>query len=156
MGNGHGGKRAGAGRPRKAEQYAAQIAAAEARIADRLLERVDALEFLAKGGYEEVEEVQRPAGLIQITEEVITSDGTVNVKRLAFPDLDPTTLVTVEKKKRIAAPDRRANEYLLDRILGKPTQAIEGDIEHNVSDDLVAAFGAAVAKIYGASEGDAS
>lgn len=47
--NGHGGAREGAGRPRKAEKYAGQIAAAEDRIADRLPELVDRAFELAVG-----------------------------------------------------------------------------------------------------------
>lgn len=155
MANGHGGKRAGAGRPRKAEKYAGQIAAAEDRIADRLLDRVAALEMLAEGGFEEVEKVFEPAGLIQITKELIGEDGrSMNVKELAFPHLAPEKLVCVQQKVRIAAPDRKANEGLLDRILGRPTQSIEAEVEHNVGDELRAAYAAAVAKIYGQGIGE--
>jgi glucose dehydrogenase len=54
--------------------------------------------------------------------------------------------------KSIAAPDRKANEYLVDRVAGRPVAAVEGEINHNAGDSLIAAFGASVAKIYGAPE----
>lgn len=124
---GRGGARQGAGRKSNAVKYASQIARFTDRAAGDLDKRYDAIDFLATGGFEEIEEVWKPAGLIQITKEVITSEGTLNVKELAFPHLDPEQLVCVERKRKIAAPDLKANQYLVDRILGKPTQAIELD-----------------------------
>src|SRR5262245_37492327 len=121
MANGHGGARAGAGRPRKAEKYASQIAQAEDRIADRLSERVEKLEYLANGGYEQIEEEYLPAGLIFV--------GSGEWATLAFPDLPPEQLVCVKRKRSVAAPDRAANIYLIDRIAGKPTARVEADID---------------------------
>lgn len=154
MANGWGGARANAGRKKKAEIYASEIAAAERRIADRLPRVVDNLMLLADGGYEQISETYEPAGLIQITKEVITSEGTVSVKELAFPELDPEHLVCVRRTRSIAAPDRAANIYLLDRILGRPVAAVEVEGEIGAGDSLVAAFEGVVAKIYGQGAGE--
>ena len=121
MANGHGGARRGAGRPRKSEKYAGQIAAADDRIDDRLPRLLENLEQLANGGYQQVEEVRKPAGLIFV--------GSGEWATLAFPHLPPETLVCVERTVRVAAPDRAANIYLVDRILGKPTQQIDVDAD---------------------------
>lgn len=139
MANGHGGARPGAGRPRNAEKYAAEIQAFNDLVAQRLADRYAALELLADGGYEQITEVFEPAGLVQVTREVITDDGrTVNVKELAFPELPPEQLVCVRRTRQIAAPDRRANEYLVNRILGTPTQHLEVDGDPDGALDVTA------------------
>lgn len=130
MSNGHGGARPGAGRPRNTEKYAEAITSFHDAAADAIQARYRALTYLADGGFDEeaIEEVWEPAGLIQITKELITEDGrSVNVKELAFPHLPPEQLVCVQRKvkKQIAAPDLKANIYLVDRVAGKPTQATE-------------------------------
>lgn len=150
-----GGSRPGSGRKKKAEVYGPEITALERRIADRLPQILDNLILLADGGFEQVNEVYEPAGLIQITKEIVTAEGTVNVKERAFPDLPPEQLVCVRRTRSIAAPDRAANIYLMDRIVGKPVAAIEVEAEVQPGDALVAAFGAVVAKIYGDAGGDA-
>jgi hypothetical protein len=124
-----GGSRPGAGRPRKAQKYAHPIAAMEDQIVDRLPDRVAALELLADGGYEQISETWEPAGLIMVAKEVITSEGTVTVKQAAFPELPPEQLVCVRRVRSFAAPDRRANEYLINRIAGTPTQHLEADVD---------------------------
>jgi len=123
--NGHGGKRAGAGRPPNSEIFAAAIASFHERAAADLDTRYERLAYLADGGYAEVEEQFEPAGMIQISEEVITKTGTFSVKKLAFPDLPPKELVCVRQVRRTAAPDRLANQYLIDRVAGKPVAAVE-------------------------------
>lgn len=126
MANGHGGARTGAGRKRNSEKYAEAIASFHDQAAADLGRRYAALAFLADGGYEEIEEVYEPAGLVMVNKEVITEDGrSVNVREGAFPHLPPEQLVCVQRKKRIAAPDRQANQYLVDRVAGKPVQATE-------------------------------
>jgi hypothetical protein len=129
MSNGHGGARAGAGRKPNNTKYASQIEAMKDRLAERLGTRIDMLELLADGGFEQIQEVWEPAGLIEITKQVVTNDGTVNVRELAFPHLDPEQLVCVKRTRSIAAPDRKANEYLINRIAGTPTQHIEADVD---------------------------
>jgi hypothetical protein len=124
-----GGTRPGAGRPRKSDKYAGQITALEDQIVDGLPANVANMQLLANGGFEQITESWEPAGLIEITKQVVTNDGTVSVRELAFPELDPTQLVCVRRTRSIAAPDRKANEYLINRIAGTPTQRIEADID---------------------------
>src|ERR1051325_9731088 len=101
------------GRRARAEKFARPIARAEKQIVDRLPERVDRLEFLADGGYEQVTEHWEPAGSLWI------DDG--DAKQPMFPDKKPDELVLIKRTRTFAAPDRAANIYLLDRIMGKPT-----------------------------------
>jgi hypothetical protein len=129
-----------AGRPRKAEKYAGQIAAAEDQIADRLPELLAAQFQLALGGYERVEEEWLPARLIYV------GSGESAVR--AYPDLPGDQLVLVKRKSSIADADRQAGQYLINRILGTPTQAIDATID-TPEDGALAGFLASVAKIYG-------
>lgn len=142
MSNGWGGKRAGAGRPRKAERYAPAIAAAEDAIADQLPKLLKNMVKLANGGFYEDEIEYQPAGLV--------TTGAGEFERCVYPDKPVDELVVVKKRRRRAAPDRKANEYLIDRILGRPTQAVElsgedgGPIAIRLSDDERAARVAAL------------
>lgn len=111
------GQPGGPGRRPKAQKFARPIARAEKQIADRLPELIDNLFVLASGGYERVEEEWQPAGLIYI--------GSGEFAHRAFPDLPPDELVLVKRKSSIADKDRAANEYLVNRILGKPTERAE-------------------------------
>lgn len=104
MANGWGGARAGAGRKRKSEKYAAEIEAAEKKVKDRLPDLIDNLFLLAQGGYP-INRVKR--GLLE------------------------GKMVVVEEVTETAPPDRKANEYLVDRIMGRPTQEVEMDLEHS-------------------------
>lgn len=121
MANGHGGRRPGAGRPRKAELYASQIRAAEDRIADKLPSLIGDLLRLAHGGWWEEEEERQPARLVEI--------GQGESRTLAYPEKDPDELVVVRRRRRKVAPDRAALTYLIDRILGKPTAHVEADVQ---------------------------
>lgn len=114
---GHGGARPGAGRPRKADKYAGQIAAAEDQIADKLPKLIANLLKLANGGFKEVQEEWQPAGLV--------TTGSGEYETLVFPEKPADELVRVKRTVSVAAPDRAANTYLIDRILGKPTQRTE-------------------------------
>jgi hypothetical protein len=44
-------------------------------------------------------------------------------------------------------PDRKANEYLIDRILGRPTAKVEADID-TPEDGVLSRFLESVAKVY--------
>lgn len=122
----HGGARPGAGRKPKADKFAGQIARAEQRGADRLPANFDNLELLADGGFEQIEEKWLPAGLVYIDDYSADNDGRqYKIKVKAFPHLPDDELVMVERKRSIAAPDRQANIYLTDRIMGKPTDRKE-------------------------------
>ncbi len=111
------GQPGGPGRPRKADKHAGAISEAEQQVADRLPELVANMLHLANGGYERVDEEWQPAGLVYV--------GSGEFARRAFPELDPDVLVMVKRKSSIADKDRAANQYLIDRILGKPTERQE-------------------------------
>jgi len=142
----------GPGRPRKHEKYDAQIAATEDRIADRLPERVERLEFLANGGYQHIDEEWQPAALIFVEDVTLVEGKRVVSKVRAFPDAKPDDMVLVKRTIRVAAPDRLANMYLIDRILGKPTQSVEGEVNVTDPEQLIARFEASVDRIYGDEE----
>lgn len=129
-----------AGRPRKAEKYAGAIAAAEDRIADRLPEIIDAQLQLALGGYEQVEEQYAPAGTVTI--------GGGEYLTLVYPDRKPDELVLVRRSVSVAAPDRAAGQYLIDRILGKPVAAVDATVDAP-EDSALGRLLDAVARIYG-------
>jgi hypothetical protein len=125
--NGHGGRRAGAGRKPHTQKYAPQIVAMHDRLADGQPRYVDNLELLADGGYNQIIEVWEPAGLITISKLIETEQGAARVTELAFPELPPEQLVCVRRTRSVAAPDRKANEYLINRVAGTPTQRVEID-----------------------------
>lgn len=127
--NNHGGARAGAGRKPNNTKYASQIDAMKDRLAAQLDSRIDVLEMLADGNIEQITEVFEPAGLIEITKQVVTKEGTVSMRELAFPHLDPEQLVCIKRTRSLSLPDRKANEYLINRVAGTPTQHIEADLD---------------------------
>lgn len=105
-----------AGRPRKADRYAAQFRAAEDRVAERFPQIVEDLLRLSHGRYWEVEEEYQAAGTL--------TTGSGEFEAPMFPDKAPGELVLVKRKRRRAAPDRQALTYLMDRLMGRP--AAEG------------------------------
>jgi hypothetical protein len=124
--NGHGGARPGAGRKPRALRFERPIAAAEKKIADHLPQLVDAELALALQGGERIEERYAAAATVTIEDVIEPPEGRpIRVKRPAYPDLPPDELVLVERKVVTLGPDRAAAEYLIDRILGKSTQAVE-------------------------------
>lgn len=125
--NGHGGARAGAGRKPKAQTYQAEITTLERGIADRLPQLLANMQLLADGGFEQVTETWEPAGLLFVIKYVETKEGTIRVSEPAFPELPPDQLVCIRRSRSLAAPDRKANEYLINRIAGTPTQQITVD-----------------------------
>ena len=126
MANGHGGARRGAGRKPKAEKFARPIAGLERRLADALPDLGEALLKLASGGTPRVEETFEPAGLVTVEVLEIADDGkATRGRRLAFPDVDPGTLVLTERRVSTLAPDRAAITYAIDRILGRPDVGVE-------------------------------
>ena len=107
----------GPGRRPKAQKLARPIARAEKQIADQLPALIENMLYLAHGGYERIEEEWQPAGLVYV--------GSGEFARRAFPELPPDEPVLVKRKRSIADKDRQANEYLINRILGKPTERQE-------------------------------
>jgi hypothetical protein len=120
----NGGARPGAGRKRKYEKYQTAIEKAELRIAQKLPEILDNLEILADGGQQVTTEKYQPAGLVTLTKQ----DEEGNTYQVpAFPDLDPLEPVLVERTVVTSGKDLRANQYLADRVMGRPTQKQEID-----------------------------
>lgn len=111
------GQPGGPGRPKKRDKFAGAIARAEKKIADRLPELVDNMLALANGGYERVEEHWAPAGSLWV--------GSGDNLRPMYPDKDADDLVLVKRTTSIADRDRQANEYLINRIMGKPIERQE-------------------------------
>lgn len=116
---------------RKVDLYAAQKQAANNAAAEQLVHYVHNLQVLADGGMEQVDEEWVPAGLILIDaqdeDDGLLAAAGVNTRHmrrpkkvLAFPDLPADQMVLVKRKRTVMAPDRSANIYLLDRIIGRP------------------------------------
>lgn len=103
----HGGKRVGAGRKRaEAKTLRAEILAeCDKLICDNLSKLIANMLKLANGGYERVEEKWQPAEGESL-------------------EVNPR-MTLVERKVSTAEPDRFANVYLIDRILGRPRQSVE-------------------------------
>ncbi|HEU4327370.1 MAG TPA: hypothetical protein VFS21_29805 [Roseiflexaceae bacterium] len=158
MSNGHGGRRPGAGRPRTSERYAAQIESFLDQAAAGLAQNYATLERLAAGNLEQVEEEYQPAGLIYVRRPVLDPAGVPRIdangrpimaNQLAFPDLPPNQPVLVRRRIGRTAPNPTVLMYLVNRVLGMPTAAIEGEVDLNDPDQLVRRFEAAVEKVYG-------
>ena len=117
MGQFQKGNPGGPGRRRKADKFAGAIANAEKSIADRLPELIDNMFYLATGGYERVEEQWAPAGTLWV--------GSGDNARRMYPHVSPDQMVLTKRTVSIADKDRQANEYLINRILGKPIERQE-------------------------------
>jgi hypothetical protein len=129
----------GPGRPKTSVKHAAPIAKAEKQIADRLPSLIENMLALASGGYERVEEEYAPAGSLYI--------GSGDKAQKMYPELPADELVLVKRKVSIADKDRAANEYLINRILGKPTERQE----HSGPDGapIPVGFGQMLNRVYG-------
>lgn len=138
----HGGRRAGAGRkPKAVTKLRSEIVAeADKSICDELPRLIGNMVRLANGGYPRVEERWEPVEI-----EVPGEDGAPSTRK--------TELVLVERKVSTADADRAANQYLIDRVLGKPKQAVEMSGPNGGAIPL--SIEQSIAKIYGGSESDA-
>ena len=131
-----GGKRVGAGPKTKAATLARQDlnAAVDGLITDMALDLVGNLKRLADGGYKRVTVTEEPAATITRVDVVRDKDGNpqfdargnpVTAEQPAFPDAKADEMVVTKRVVEVADGDRAANEYLLNRRLGKPKQAVE-------------------------------
>lgn len=149
MANGHGGARPGAGRKRIADEHKPAVDTFHAAAAAYMPAAFDNLQMLADGGFEQITETWEPAGLIYAEETDFDAQGKAVKRRVkAFPELPAEQLVCVRRTRSIAAPDRKANEYLVDRVAGRPVAAVEVDGELGAGDTLVELFKGQVVKIY--------
>lgn len=137
-----GGKRANAGRkPSQAKTLSLEVGELPADVESQLEDAFKAiaprcvanLAYLANGGFERVEQKYQPAGLVVV--EAIATDAKgetlldakgnpVVIERSLYPNLPPDELVLVERKVEVAEPNFKANEFIVNRVLGKPRQAI--------------------------------
>ena len=155
-----GGARAGAGRPKKKQQFNTQITRVNRKIAKGLDGYLLKLEALANGA--EVEEHWYEAACtihVETDLDILGEDGkptgkTRRVKRLAFPDKEPDEMVLVRKKAVTLAPDVRALIYLFNRLIGAPPVEDEDEDEEEATDSLPDALEAAIAKAYSTAEGE--
>lgn len=132
---------------RKVDIHAAQKLAASNAAAEQLVHYVRNLQLLADGGFETVDEEWVPAGLVLIDDQgdddggILAAAGvnTRHMRRpkkvLAFPDLPPDQLVLVKRKRQVAAPDRAANIYLVDRIIGRPEMTTNVNTSDGATDE---------------------
>lgn len=128
MAGGHGGSRPGSGRKSKRVRFPKESQSVDEKLAAQLDKSVRNLIKLANGGYMRKTRVMKMAGTItKPAFEVVTGPRggkTVIRKEVpALPDLAYETLVCVEERLEYADPDRAANEYIVDRIMGRPTTA---------------------------------
>lgn len=158
-----GGARPGAGRKPTRERFARPVEQAEKRIADRLPEFVDNQILLALGGGERIEERWEAAGTVAVDDVLRGKDGQpilnergqpLRAKVPAFPDLPIDQMVLVERKVITMGPDRAANEYLLDRIMGKPTTVVEAEVSGPAGGDIPLLVRSSVDQVYGNSDSD--
>jgi len=134
----------GPGRPRRTDKHAGAVAKAEKKIADRLPSLIDNLFTLADGGYERVEEQWAPAGSLFV--------GSGEWQRPMYPDKDPDELVLVRRTVSVADRDRAANVYLVDRVMGKPTERKE--VTGADGGALTVAFQGLLERVYGDDDSD--
>lgn len=141
-----GGARKNSGRkPKPANEIRKEIVAAEGGDLDVMAALDEALKAvaprcvanlvkLANGGLVEVEETLEPAGTVTVKVLVLDKAGEpvldfngkpVLAEQLLYPDLPPGQLVVTSRKTGTLHADRQANQYLLDRVMGKPRQAVE-------------------------------
>lgn len=108
-----GGRRVGSGRKTKqATRLRAELVAeADKLICDNLPRLVGNLLLLANGGYQRVEEEWTPAPKAKDAKEDEAPGESV--------------LILTKRKVSVAEPDRAANQYLIDRSIGKPTERHE-------------------------------
>ncbi len=131
--SGWGGSRSNSGRNRKAVTHAGAIKAAEKRCADLLPSRLDIMVKLSDGGIEVTEDTYEPAGMVEIEYvHTVTDDKgnekAIKAKKLAFPEIakeDPETPVLVKRVIKTSGPDREATQYLINRVMGTPTNKHE-------------------------------
>jgi hypothetical protein len=120
----NGGARPRAGRKPKATKYELNVTQAEDKIVDHLPQILDNLLKLANGGFEVVENKWIPRSAFSLGDLL----SGVNSEDAEKAKLKPDERVLAESKTYFALPDRAANIYLIDRILGKPTQKQDIDL----------------------------
>lgn len=123
----HGGARPRAGRKPKKNKYELTVIQAEDKIVDHLPQILDNLLKLANGGFEVVENKWMPRSAFSLGDMIAKQAGKESEDADKAVE-NPDEMVLAEQKTYKALPDRAANIYLVDRILGKPTQKQDIDL----------------------------
>lgn len=112
----NGGARPGAGRKPKVDKYIQSEQIVE-HAADELRKNYTNIRKLADGQIEITHEEWAAAGAFKIS----TKAGTKPI----FQDSDPKDLILIRKRVSRYGPNLRANEYLTNRVMGRPPIHIE-------------------------------
>lgn len=154
-------RRPGAGR--KTTDVAKVRAELAASVDDQLTylvpQCITNLKRLADGGYERVTQTFELA--VHLTREDVVRDkdgnptfdsrGNIVIARQpVYPDAQAGDLVVTKRVVEVADGDRAANEYLINRRLGKPKQAVE--VSGPDGGAIPVSIESAIAKIYGESD----
>lgn len=146
-----------AGRIPNAKKHAKPIKSFTDEAAAFLPEAIDLLKGLGRGSHR----VRRQAaGTIFRKDVDRMKDGTprmdgkgkpIPIEVLAFPHLPPDEMVVIESID--LPPDFRSLEYIGDRSMGRPTQAVELGGEDGGPMQIEVAFKRAIERIYGETAG---
>lgn len=136
MANGHGGARNNSGRKPKRIKFAGPVGKLDKKLAAQVEKSAANLIKLADGGYERVTRVMKMAGSLtksEFVEKEGPRGGIIMLRKEVpmFPDLAADTLICVEERIEWADADRAANEYIIDRIAGRPAQMEEPEDDKN-------------------------
>lgn len=147
----HGGPRPNSGRKPNAVKYEEPIASFHDRAAEDFEATYEKLRQLADGKALRFETKRQPAGTI-FRKDVARDAKGVPIKDkngkltvievLVYPDLPAGQMVAVEEKQFVLPPDFKANELFVDRLCGKPKQAVEhsGEDGGPIPIELIAAI----------------
>lgn len=152
-----GGARTGAGRKPLREKFTRQVEGVEKVYAAELKRSAERIIELAGGGAQRVEVVTKAAGTLLMEDVARDGDGNpvldrgrpVRIKRPIFPDVAPETMIEVERTVTELEPSLAANEYITNRILGKPIQAVETEMSGPDGGSIPLSVGRALDLIYG-------
>jgi hypothetical protein len=127
-----GGKRPGAGRKTKAERNAGKTLAIEEQIAAYAPTALASLKKLAEGVTVVTKQKYAAACTLKQKDVVRDKDGVplpcpktgkfIVIEALIFPNAGPDQMILVGEEKITGDLDFKANEYLLNRALGRPPE----------------------------------
>lgn len=157
-----GGARTGAGRKPLREKFIRQVEGAEKVYAAELKRSAERIIELATGGALRVEVVTKAAGTLLQDDVVRDAAGNpvldrgrpIRIKRPIFPDVDPAEMIEVERTVTQMEPSLAANEYITNRILGKPIQAVETEMSGPDGGAIPLSVERALDLIYGDGDGE--
>lgn len=131
---GRGGARPGAGRKPIREKFSGPVNKAEAAIAKMLPDATKTLEEQGTQRQETTSKIWRAAGTVTVQLPLKDKNGDVvlnnagrpvTISQLVFPNHPPDEMVLIEERENDAPADVRATQYILDRMLGKPSQDVQ-------------------------------